>query len=494
MGKKDEKKPGRVESWEAFRFGVVGPLLASPPAKGELQAEIAKLAAKGWLPPGYQIPVKYGFSTIERWYYAAREDDKDPVKALRRKVRKDLGVFKSLGEPLRAQLHAQWKQHKSWSYQLHYDNLKAAAAADPKLGKVPGYSTVRRYMKATGMLRQPRRGDLTRPGVQRAEQRLEQREVRSWEVEQPNALWHLDFHSCSRQVLTAKGERVTPHLLGIIDDHSRLCCHLQWYLAETAENLIHGLCQAFAKRGLPRALMTDNGSAMVAGETTTGLLECSVVHETTLPHSPYQNGKQESFWGQVEGRLMAMLERVEGLTLEQLNEATQAWVEMEYNRKRHDELGETPLARWLSGKDAGRPCPSSEQLRLRFTERVSRRQRRSDGTISLQSIRFELPARYRHLEEVTIRYASWDLSHVWLWDARNGLALARLFPLDKRRNADGRRRALVDPVTASELEPKTDDGLPPLLAALVESYRATGLPPAYLPKHESEEEKEEESR
>jgi hypothetical protein len=38
------------------------------------------------------------------------------------------------------------------------------------------------------------------------------------------------------------------------------------------------------------------------------------------------------------------------------------------------------------------------------------------------------------------------------------------------------------------------DGLPPLLAALVESYRATGLPPAYLPKHESEEEKEEESR
>ena len=39
----------------------------------------------------------------------------------------------------------------------------------------------------------------------------------------------------------------------------------------------------------------------------------------------YQNAKQESFWGRVEGRLMAMLEGEQTLTLELLNEATQAW-------------------------------------------------------------------------------------------------------------------------------------------------------------------------
>lgn len=49
-----------------------------------------------------------------------------------------------------------------------------------------------------------------------------------------------------------------------IDDRSRLVCHLQWYLDETAQSLIHALCQAFMKRGLPRALMTDNGAAMLA--------------------------------------------------------------------------------------------------------------------------------------------------------------------------------------------------------------------------------------
>ena len=92
-----------------------------------------------------------------------------------------------------------------------------------------------------------------------------------------------------------------PLALSLLDDHSRLCCHVQWYLSETACDLVHGLSQAIQKRGLPRALMTDNGSAMVAEEVTEGLLRLGIVHERTLPYSPYQNGKQESFWGTLEG-------------------------------------------------------------------------------------------------------------------------------------------------------------------------------------------------
>ena len=53
-------------------------------------------------------------------------------------------------------------------------------------------------------------------------------------------------------------------MLGLLDDRSRVACHLQWYLDETAETLVHGLTQAIQKRGLPRALLTDNGAAMLA--------------------------------------------------------------------------------------------------------------------------------------------------------------------------------------------------------------------------------------
>jgi len=152
------------------------------------------------------------------------------------------------------------------------------------------------------------------------------REVRSFGSEYVSGLWHLDFHHGSLKVLRPQGERVRPILLAILDDRSRLICHAQWYLDETAESLVHGLVQAFLKRGLPRALLTDNGSAMIATETTEGLTRLSVTRRTTLPYSPHQNGKQESFWNPVEGRLVAMLGGQRDLTLALLNEATQAWV------------------------------------------------------------------------------------------------------------------------------------------------------------------------
>ena len=154
----------------------------------------------------------------------------------------------------------------------------------------------------------------------------------------------------------------------MLDDYSRVGCHLQWYpgAGETAESLVHGLSQGFQKRGLCRAAMSDNGGAMLAAETVEGLSRLGIVHHTTLAESPEQNGKQENFWAQVEGRLMAMLEGEKDLTLELFNRATLAWLELEYNRKWHSEIGTTPLERFLAGPSVLRPCPSSDELRRAF--------------------------------------------------------------------------------------------------------------------------------
>ncbi len=235
--------------------------------------------------------------------------------------------------------------------------------------------------------------------------------------------------------------------------------------------------------------MSGNGSAMVAAETVQGLARLGIVHERTLPYSPYQNGKQESFWGQVEGRLLGMLEGCKDLTLAQLNEATVAWVELEYNRKIHSELAQAPLSRFVTVKNVGRPCPDSEKLCQAFTARISRKQRQSDQTISLEGIRFELPSRYRHLKRVTLRYASWDLSHVYLADPQNGHIICRLYPQDKHKNADGRRRR-KQPLIDVGKAPVDGGGIAPLLRKLVADYAATGLPPAYLPKDECPQKKE----
>jgi hypothetical protein len=318
----------------------------------------------------------------------------------------------------------------------------------------------------------------------RAEERRQTREVRSFEAEYVGALWHLDFHHGSLKVLTPGGQWLRPIALGILDDHSRLCCHVQWYLSETAEDLVHGLSQAIQKRGLPRALLTDNGPAMVADEVTEGLLRLGIVHERTLPYSPYQNGKQESFWGTLEGRLMKMLDGVAQLTLEFLNEATQAWMEMEYNRAVHRAISSSPVDRFAQAPDVLRCSPSSESLRDAFRREVRRTQRQSDGTITVDGVRFEIPARYRHFREVVVRYARWNLGRVDLVDHRSGIILAPIDPLDKSANADG-RRLIVEP-DGIDVPPEQgackDGKLPPLLKQILQEYSATGLPPAYLPK------------
>jgi putative transposase len=232
--------------------------------------------------------------------------------------------------------------------------------------------------------------------------------------------------------------------------------------------------------------LTDNGKALTAEEAEQGLARLGIVHETTLPHSPYQNAKSESFWGQLEGRLVAMLENIADLSLARLNAITQAWVEREYNCKRHSELGTTPMRRFLDGKDVGRPSPTSETLRQAFCADDRRTQRKSDGTISLEGQRFEIPSRYRHLDHVTIRRATWDLSWVHLVDERTGASLCRLYPLDKAANASGERRTLEPLAPSPTIAGPAVPEMPPLLAKLVAAQENSGLPPAYLPKDERE--------
>ncbi len=478
-----KKSVGSHERWAHLRFSVVGALLASPPAPGELREALTGLAEKAWLHPVTGEPVSFAVSTIERWYYTARRAA-DPVDVLRRKLRQDSGRQQTINAELGEVVRRQHAAHPRWSYKLHLDNLAVVVRDNPHLAPLPSYASLRRYLVSQGLQRQRRQpvGQL-RAGEQRALEQREHREVRSYESEYVGGLWHLDFHYGSHKILTPNGEWVRPILLTILDDRSRLVCHAQWYLSETAESLVHGLSQAFLKRGLPRSLMTDNGSAMIATETTQGLARLSILHQTTLPYSPHQNGKQEVFWAQVEGRLLAMLEGQPDLTLGLLNHATQAWVEMEYQRALHSETGQTPLARWLDGPCVSRDCPSEDALRLAFTAGQSRAQRRSDGTISIEGTRFEIPSRWRHLPQVQIRYARWDRRHVWLMDERAGAVLERLYPLDRARNAEGVRRPIqTTPAAAKATEPS---GIAPLLRDLIAQYAATGLPPAYIPKEDA---------
>jgi hypothetical protein len=109
---------------------VVGSLLSSPPAPRVLKSAIQFLADKTWSHPVGGRDVQFAAATVERWYYAARHKNDDPVGALRRAVRRDRGKI-SLAAPLAGRLMLQHRDHPDWSYQLHFDNLAALVKAEP---------------------------------------------------------------------------------------------------------------------------------------------------------------------------------------------------------------------------------------------------------------------------------------------------------------------------------------------------------------------------
>lgn len=480
-GKTHSKSLHRL--WAEFRFSVVGGLLPRKLEKGELKDQLQELAEKQWIHPTSGKPYRIAFSTVEAWYYKAKNEKHDPIGKLRPKVRSDVGKSRKVSGSVSEVLGTQYAKYPYWNYQLHADNLLARIKKEPGLGEAPSYGAIRRYMQTSGMVRRKRPKNADRASAAATATTLAIREIRSYEAEYVGALWHLDYHHGSIKVVADNGEWVTPILLGFFDDYSRLCCHMQWYLRETAENLVHGTTQAFQKRGLPREILSDNGKPMVSDEFTTGLMDLSVIARTTLPYAPHMNAKAETGWNKVESRFIPMIAGYKNLTLKMLNDFTQAWVEMEYNRRIHRDSGERPIDRFARDRDVSRPCPPSEKLRMAFRMEARRKQRHSDGTISLEGKRYEIPSRLRCLNTLSLRYARWDLGFIHIVDERTGEPLARIYPIDKAENGNGQRRLIEDAPCVCPVVETTE--LPPLMQQCIDDYRAAGMMPAYIPKNEN---------
>lgn len=469
----DNEFPRRRKTAE-FRYSIIGSLFSSPPEKGELAERLREIAAKDWRFPGAVASERLSVRTLERWYSLARRNSIDPIAALLPAKRSDAGREMALKEDHITWLRNNFRNNPSWSWRLHADNL-----TDTGIVPIVSYSTVLRWMKKNSYI--PVRGPKKR--------RAAKREIKLYEASYSGELWHFDIHHCSRKVLHPSGQYVQANCVAFIDDRSRLVAHCQWFYGESSEELVHACIQAILKRGLPRKMMSDNGSAMTSAEFIGGMERLAVEHDLTQLYSPHQNGKIESFWTPLEGRLIKMLAHVKPLTLDKLNKYTQPWVEEDYNNKRHSETGEKPLTRYLDGKDVLRPAPDYEVLVKAFRTPTTRIVRKSDNTITVDTVRFEIPRQFHHLHEITIAYARWDLSSVTVLEPETHQPVCEIFPVDLNKNANGLRAPLSEnPTTEPELlRDEPCEHLPPTLARCLRDFAAKNPLAGYIPLERSKE-------
>ena len=173
--------------------------------------------------------------------------------------------------------------------------------------------------------------------------------------------------------------------------------------SENTHALLTVLEQAIRRRGIPKRLYVDNGSAF---RSTHLSLVCAKLGITLIHARPYQpqgKGKQERWFRTVRMQLLPSLGETDLASLDALNRRLWGWVEGEYHQRPHRGLdGKTPFDAWATSSDEVRLTGPELGLRELFLVEEKRKVAR-DRTLSLRGVLYEVDALLVG-EAVTMRF------------------------------------------------------------------------------------------
>jgi len=119
---------------------------------------------------------------------------------------------------------------------------------------------------------------------------------RRFERDEPNQLWQTDLFTF---VLKRQNRRV--YLVGFMDDHSRFIVGYGLHASQSTALVLEAVRSAIANYGVPKEILTDNGSQYVTwrGQSAFSkeLVAKGIKHIVARPRRPQTLGKMERFWG-----------------------------------------------------------------------------------------------------------------------------------------------------------------------------------------------------
>lgn len=207
---------------------------------------------------------------------------------------------------------------------------------------------------------------------------------RKFEAELPNDLWQSDvMHG---PMVAAEPRQKKSYLIAFIDDHSRLVPYARFYLSERLDAFLDAFEKAMLRRGLPRKLYVDNGSAYRSHqlEHVCASLGIALVH--ARPYKPQGKGKIERFYRRVRQQFLPSLSWP--LRLDDLNEQLENWLRTDYHGKIHGGIGTTPAERFAAHMQCIRAAPDNLSDHFRC---IVRRKVAKDRTVILNGQLFEAP-------------------------------------------------------------------------------------------------------
>jgi transposase InsO family protein len=356
----EQKKQAAV-----FRFGVIADFVTGAPmARTEKRRLLREKCARKWLIP-FSDRTYIGMSTIRDWI-ARYQAGGRKLEALYPGDRSDNGKPRSIDDETAANLVQVRKEMPLATVAVVIEAMHRRQLVTP--GVALSNTSVWRFLTRHSLM-----PSVAAPAVDR----------RKFEAERSNDIWQSDvMHG---PLVMVDGRRRKTYLIAFIDDHSRLIPHAAFYLSENTDAFLNALEQALLKRGLPRKLYVDNGSAYRSRhlETTCAHLAVALIHARA--YQPQGKGKIERFFRTVRMQFLPAL--TDDMTLDALNAAWFAWLDV-YHQRPHSATGVSPWQRFTDHMHCLRNAPDNLKDHFRV---VARRTVAKDRTVTLDGKLYEAP-------------------------------------------------------------------------------------------------------
>jgi putative transposase len=242
---------------------------------------------------------------------------------------------------------------------------------------------------------------LKKAGATRLKLGISKQKVRRrWTRDQSNALWVGDFEDGPYVIDGDKAKET--HLCAFIDCHSRYAIDARYYYRENLDVLIDSLLRAWANHGASRELYVDNAKIYHSNalKAACPVLNIKLLHRAPL--DPPGGGLVERFIETAQSQFESEVRAGEILTLEKLNQALSAWLEVSYHERPNSETNQAPRLRYEAGKSFTRHVDLQRVLRF-FLKSETRRVDPDFSDVRILSLFFRVDKNLRH-DKVVVRY------------------------------------------------------------------------------------------
>ncbi len=247
-----------------------------------------------------------------------------------------------------------------------------------------------------------------------------------WTREQANELWVGDFSDGPYVMIDSQ---VLPTYLSLfIDCHSRYVVEGRYYLRHSLDILVDSLLRAWTRHGLPNDLYLDNAKVYHANALQAACygLPIRLIHRKAGDPAP--GGLVERLFRTHQQQFEAEVRAGDILTLDQLNKAFSAWLDVAYHPTLHSELNDTPFNRFEQGIQ--RPIDRDQAIRF-FMHQKTRTVHRDFSDVSVDGGFYRVDRQYRG-DRVIVRYDPFSvMEKVWIYcEADQFLATAERYHRD----------------------------------------------------------------